>query len=387
MRKGMGSFHGNYRLGEKLGEGNFGQVRIAKLRSSKDVRAVKIIDVRSSGLAGSPDDVDDEKLKDAMIEAKAMQRVSGHKHCVEFFETFADQSLFYIVMEKCKVSLMDRLESMSCVSEHYLARLFREILLGVSHVHQASVVHRDIKPDNILLGGADGDTVKLTDFGMAQEMTSRGYLTSRCGTAPYMSPEIVSSQPYDFRTDVWSVGITAYVLLYGDFPYVPKVHSSRAMKEAIFRGEPAPNFTPASKSAPEPSRRAGIFTQTLMAREKSNRCTSVLALQLPFVSTDQPPPPDQANDLTPSFKLARQNTLAFPKSDAKLLDPTVAKDLDDLLGTRQAKLNGSFSEPVGAECTAHLSGSNEDTISTCSSAQLMDSDSGGSDSPVQTMIF
>lgn len=339
------SFHGKYKLGEILGEGNFGQVREAKPRSksSKVIKAVKIIDLRATE-SSKTGGIDEGKREEARIETEAMKLVAGHPHCVEFSQAFSDQSLFYIVMEKCQASLMDRLERMARASEDYVANLFREMLLGIAYVHKMNIVHRDIKPNNFLLGGADGDTVKLTDFGMARKMPERGYLTSHCGTAPYMSPEVVGRKPYGFNTDVWSMGVTAYVLLYGDFPYQPKCPTSQAMKDQILLGEPAPAFASTVPDAPVPSERARAFVRELMAREKTVRCSAEEALKLPFVCPGVPPAPDQAGDLTPSFKSARRKALIFVNSPLSPADPTEKRGLDDLLRMLQRKASTFFSE-------------------------------------------
>jgi len=222
---GPDAFQAEYKLGKKLGEGNFGQVRVATARSSKEVRAVKIIDGRPpSYVCSDGSDAADKTMEQARREAELMKLVAGHKHCLQLFATF-----------QCNSS--------------YLARLFRDILLGIAHVHSLNIVHRDIKPCNILFGGKDGETVKLCDFGMAEELPASGGFTAHCGTAPHMSPEVVSMKSYAFKTDVWSTGVTAYMLLYGVFPYMPKDKAPMSMKKAIYLGKPAPQFTPAPAAA------------------------------------------------------------------------------------------------------------------------------------------
>jgi serine/threonine protein kinase len=274
-----------------------------------------------------------------------MQLVMGHANCVMLFETFEEQSLFHMVMEKCQASLMDRLDKMSLASEEYISRLFREMLLGIAHVHGVNLVHRDVKPHNYLLGGEDGQTVKLTDFGMAHLMPAKGYLSSHCGTAPYMSPEVVSCSRYSFNTDVWSMGVTAYVLLYGDFPYLPTVMTSESMKERILIGEPAPTFRPALREAQLPSDSACSFVAKLMVRTPSDRCSAREALQLPFVCTEPLADGDATHDLTPTLQCAVKNTRAFPRSPALRPDPIVARSLDDLLHSLQQNNNLHFTEP------------------------------------------
>jgi serine/threonine protein kinase len=323
-------FHAKYKLGKKLGEGNFGQVRVATQRSEQKAFAVKILDFRSSDKF-----IDVRRLEDAHSEVDAMQIVGGHLHCVELFEAFFEDSLSYMVMEKCMNSLLDKLDEMAYASEDYVVRLFREMLCAIDHVHKNNLVHCDIKPDNFLLGGDDGTTVKLTDFGLVRKMPAKGYLTSMCGTAPYMSPEIVGRKRYGFKTDVWSMGVTAYLLLYGDFPYLPEKVSSEAMKQQILRGKPAPSFLPASRDAPAPSERARAFVKSLMTRDQADRYTACEALKMSYMSPSCPPPLDKADNLIPTLREARKRTRKLEKSIAV---PTSSREgLDELLSSLQAK--------------------------------------------------
>merc|ERR1719428_1666918 len=99
--------------------------------------------------------------------------------------------------------------------------LVQQMFLAVSEVHALKMLHRDVKPDNFLVG--PGATVKLCDFGFARRFPSgpacvRGVF----GTAPFMSPEMIMGLEYGAPTDVWSLGVVLYVLLCGEFPYMPE---------------------------------------------------------------------------------------------------------------------------------------------------------------------
>jgi calcium-dependent protein kinase len=361
-------FHGKYVVGERLGEGNFGQVRVATLRmpksagqaTSKTNRAVKIIDLRSSSKERRCG-VDSQKVEDAEAEAQVMRLLEGHKHCVQIFEIFIEKAMFYMVMEKCEASLVDSLDRMKFASEDYVAHLFRDMLSGISHMHEVNLVHRDVKPDNFLLGGVDGETVKLADFGMTVKMPKRGYVTSHCGTAPYMSPEVVARKKYDFKTDVWSMGVSAYVLLYGEFPYVPKSFTPQEMKQQILIGEPLPQYVPAEADASVPSDCAESFVRSLLERDQADRCTAKAALQLPFLCSGGLPA-DQVQDITPTFRRARLTTRTKWDDD----DSAVQDDLNAfLMGCPSELLPISRKQPQGTDSTPSLTSSEAGAPPSC----------------------
>merc|ERR1719353_856031 len=151
-------------------------------------------------------------------------------------------------MEKCASGLLQALEKMPEINERGLGTVFAQMLLGISHCHGAKVVHRDVKPDNFLVGGEGGQTIKLGDFGLSAIMPKQGKLPGVFGTAPFMCPEMLVGRWYDEKADVWSFAVIVYVLLFGLFPYMPKQQSSKAMKQAIIEGgSTPPSFEPFQK--------------------------------------------------------------------------------------------------------------------------------------------
>jgi len=294
------SFSQKYRLGAKLGNGSSAQVREAKQQDSGISFAVKIIDVRARRVGKSPCPdtvvVDQMRLDQATHELDIMRCVGGHENCVQLYDVFLDSviscGLVYLVMEKCQCSVKDGLGELALASEAYVARIFREMLLGLQHVHAAGIVHRDVKPDNFLFGAEPGSAVKLTDFGLSAKLPPSGCLTGRFGTLPYMSPEMLDDVPYSEATDMWSFGAAAYVLLYIDTPYFPAKYlrqdcwvDAQAIRNNIVVGEPAPSYAPpAYSNVPLPSDRAELFVRTMLERVQNSRCTAAEALQLPFLN-------------------------------------------------------------------------------------------------------
>uniref|UniRef100_A0A7S0FV85 Protein kinase domain-containing protein n=1 Tax=Pyrodinium bahamense TaxID=73915 RepID=A0A7S0FV85_9DINO len=312
-----------FQLGEKLGEGTYGQVRVARQRNTPMEHAVKIIDVRERGTEGEDtSETEGDVLRKAQQEIKAWRHIGRHEHCVALIQSFVEESLVYMVMEKCACSLMDRLVSMPMMTEGDLACTFREMLLGISHIHSKMIVHRDIKPDNFLYGGPLSQTVKLCDFGLAKRLPKAGgKLKGRYGTAPYMSPEMLAREGYDRSTDVWSFAATAYLMIFGDFPYMPKEASPSAMKQAILDGVPEPSFGGKEDGGPEEDNSTG-FVKVLLQRRAEDRPGAAEALELPFLRPKEEDLPLRAN-ITRARKLTSE--LKPP------VQPSVHRGLDELL--------------------------------------------------------
>jgi serine/threonine protein kinase len=262
-------------------------------------------------------------------EVSIWARVGRHPHCVELYEVYADYKLTYMVMERCEAALVHRLTHMQYMGECEIARVFLEMALAVQHLHSLRIVHRDVKSDNFLF--ATGGTVKLCDFGFAALMPWTGRLLYGCyGTAPYMSPEMVRNEGHSLSTDVWSLGATAYVLLYGDFPYQPAVLNSSEMKVAVSTGFPLPRYQRRNLEVGDPSAAATDFVRSLLARRASNRPSATEALTHPFLQP-KPSTPAATNrepSLVPVIHRARMTTRQFEAQAAKC---TVDRSLDELL--------------------------------------------------------
>jgi len=336
------SFDTKYTLGEKLGEGGFGQVRSAHLRNKYKLededdagpqdRAVKILFICTKGMGRRRVGKPCAHLRNkAEREAAVWSAVSGNEHCVQLIETFTERRFCFMVMERCRCSVLHDLHQMANIGEADIARVFREMLLSIAFLHEKGFVHRDIKPANFLLGGEQGHTVKLCDFGLAVSVPPRGRLAGECGTAPYKAPEMVTGCGYLQKVDIWSLGVTAYLILFGDFPYFPR-HRLQSFEDVIASGEPAPEFRRSDSHCHSPSQQAVSFVRTLLARSIDDRCTAAEALKNPFV-LDQGCGSDDAtkNQSSTSLKVtigkARQRTQEFDVP----VDPTVQRDIDEIL--------------------------------------------------------
>lgn len=203
------------------------------------------------------------------------------EHVVLLHRAFSDNSLYYMVCERCKRSMLDM--TVDGLTEPDLSDIFKQMIKGVLHTHRAEIVHRDVKPDNFLWGGPEHRTLKLCDFGLAAAMPQVGKLFGVYGTAPYMAPEMLTNVGYDYLVDIWSLGAVAFLLTYGRFPYTPVEQTSASMKEAIIKDSPPLHIGTERVSDGAPCSDLLLsFIQSTLSRDPSARPTADLALEHAF---------------------------------------------------------------------------------------------------------
>jgi serine/threonine-protein kinase len=176
-----------------------------------------------------------------MREVRAVARIN-HPNIVQVYDYGTEQGLAYIVMEYIAgKELKDCLETGERFSLQQVLAMMRELLDALELAHEAGVIHRDVKPANVMLDAAG--RVKLTDFGVARitdpdadtaEATRAGAMI---GTPSYMSPEQIQGQPIDRRTDVFSAGVLFYQLLTGRKPFEG---TGWALARKIVQEDPVP---------------------------------------------------------------------------------------------------------------------------------------------------
>ncbi len=188
---------------------------------------------------------DDAAVRRFVNESKAVAMLS-EPHIVSIYDVAFNDNLQYIAMEyvdgvTLKAYMADKLPLSVSEALHFT----EQILLALEHAHEKGVVHRDIKPQNILL--LDGENIKVADFGIAQLPTGENIEQEKevIGTINYISPEQVSAQPTDFHTDLYSLGIMLYEMVTGRLPFIadnPK-EVARMQREEL---PPAPSTFNAS---------------------------------------------------------------------------------------------------------------------------------------------
>ncbi|KAK7206695.1 kinase-like domain-containing protein [Myxozyma melibiosi] len=195
-----------FMLLEQLGNGSFGVVYRAIYKETGDIVAIKQIDLESS-----EDDIAEIQMEIALLSG------CDSNHVTKYYGCFVNRYKLWIVMEYLAGgSALDLLKP-GPFTEQQIAIVCKELLIGLAYLHSNGKIHRDIKAANILLS-SDGD-VKLADFGVAAQLSNN--LSRRntfVGTPFWMAPEVIRQEAYDFKADIWSLGITAIELARGEPP-------------------------------------------------------------------------------------------------------------------------------------------------------------------------
>lgn len=202
-----------YKLVSKLGAGGMATVYVAVQESLHRQVAFKVM---APHLAKEPGFAE-RFMREARIVAK-MQ----HPHIVSVFDVGGHQGVYYLAMELLTGgNLAERLKNKQ-ITPYLAAEITRDIADALQYAHQKNIIHRDIKPDNILFRESTDDAV-LSDFGIAKALDADTQLTqmgSTVGTPKYMSPEQARGADLDGRSDLYSLGIMLYEMLTGKAPFI-----------------------------------------------------------------------------------------------------------------------------------------------------------------------
>ena len=266
----IGKTISHYRITEKLGEGGMGEVFLAEDTHLHCNRALKFLPVTVT-----PDSPNHVRL---VNEARALAALEHHNIC-PVQEIGEHNGQTFIVMSYLEGrTLKDRMAEGSVPLDEAL-EISRQISAGLAAAHAKGIVHRDVKPDNVMLTEANGETqgplrAVLMDFGIAKnrESTMATRTGTIMGTMAYMSPEQAQGIKVDAATDAWAVGVLLYEMLSGQRPFPGE--SEPALLYAIVNTDPEP-LTGGSQEIPESVER--VIGKAL-AKDRGNRYTDAAEL-------------------------------------------------------------------------------------------------------------
>ncbi|XP_076679867.1 serine/threonine-protein kinase Nek5 isoform X1 [Andrena cerasifolii] len=196
-----------------LGRGTFGSVYL--VRRKRDSKPFVVKEQVLNAVNALP-------VKNILGEVQTLHTLR-HPNIVAYYGAWMEDDRSYILMEYAtRCTLKDLLdERHTPLKEEDALYLFSQIVLGVHHIHFKKILHRDLKPENIMLTGNRGDIVKIGDFGVSKNFQeSRDPSTAcRAGSFYYMAPEMLKGHPYDFKCDVWNMGVILYEMITKRLPF------------------------------------------------------------------------------------------------------------------------------------------------------------------------
>mmetsp|Transcript_109821 Transcript_109821/g.307056 ORF Transcript_109821/g.307056 Transcript_109821/m.307056 type:complete len:560 (+) Transcript_109821:96-1775(+) len=195
---------------ETMGEGTFGVVHRGVHKATGATRAVKMIPMGKLGSMAS-----------FRREVSIMKSLE-HPNIVRLHDTYEETECVYLAMELCRGGeLFDRIIALGHLSERQAARVMKDILSAVGHLHHKGIVHRDLKPENFLFASQqpiEHNVLKVVDFGTARHCGPTTVMTSLVGTRFYVAPQVLARR-YCRKCDIWSCGAILYTLLTGKPPF------------------------------------------------------------------------------------------------------------------------------------------------------------------------
>jgi serine/threonine-protein kinase len=271
----------NYELDREIGRGGMGIVYKAKDKRLKRHVAVKLLPPELAFRG----EIRSRFLKEAETAAQL-----SHPNIVPIYSVDERDGLVYFVMAFVPgENLAARIHSAGRLPADEVRRILKETAEALAYAHERGVVHRDIKPDNILLSSDEGDRVMVTDFGIARAVSegSDSRLTATgmaIGTPAYMSPEqSMGEREIDGRADLYALGVVGYQMLAGELPFNAPSTPALLVKQISERPTPVDVHRP---DAPPDLARAVMM---LLEKEPANRFPSAEALVVALETRDVPP--------------------------------------------------------------------------------------------------
>ncbi len=169
------------------------------------------------------------ELKYLEQEVAALRSCNDHNHVLKLVDVYESETHIYLVTELARGGhLLERVGKVGSFSEKDACRIISQMTEAIAYLHRCGIVHRDLKPENLLLTSVTEFNVMICDFGLAKRFTGSElkklkdgvvYMKTACGSRLYCAPEVLMKARYNYKVDLWGIGITLFILLSGHHPF------------------------------------------------------------------------------------------------------------------------------------------------------------------------
>ncbi|KAK7044667.1 kinase domain-containing protein [Favolaschia claudopus] len=318
---------GPWILGECVGKGASGRVKIAKHRVTGQLAAVKILPLAplvSSRASLETQQMKNDKQRLGIDREITMMKLMNHPNILRIYDVYEGAKELFLVLEYVEGGeLFDFLVNRGRLPAEEACEYFKQIVYGLNYAHTFSIIHRDLKPENILIASLSPPLIKIADWGMAAFAPPSLQLETSCGSPHYASPEIVNGERYQGNpTDIWSCGVILYALLTGRLPFDDKNVKVLLGKVKCGKFDMPPWIDPLAMD----------LLSRMLVVDVSRRITIPEIMTHPWLSGASQSSSDKMRRLCNPPLPPSPSTLARPLAHPSLIDPELFSSLRIIWG-------------------------------------------------------
>ena len=261
-----------YEIKGNIGKGKFGKVKLGIHKESGKQVAIKIIN------KNYVEGMDYEQIKSEID----ILKIAKHPNIIKLYDVFENEKYIYIIMEYCPGGdLFSYIEKRNFkLKEERAAEIIHKLSTAVYFLHQYGIVHRDLKPENILMmDQTDNADIRLIDFGLGKMLGPGEKCDDPFGTFSYVAPEVLQEKPYDFKVDLFAIGIITYLLVAGFLPFDDEKSENEIANQTVYKPTPYPK-----KIWNKISNEAKMFVDNLLSKDPERRMNLQEVLQHKWLS-------------------------------------------------------------------------------------------------------
>lgn len=324
-----------YKIDKLLGEGGFGKVWRGTHKKTKEVVAIKTIDISESYKSA-------DLIQQIYKEAKILKQLS-HRNIIKLYQAFEIRKDLHLIMEYAGGGeLSDMVKELGGLTEIETRNIIMQVALAMQVCHNKGVIHRDLKLENVLFDSPARNKIKIVDFGIAGIVTSVQSDKNTAATLKYMTPEMISqtNSVASPAMDVWAIGIMTYCMLFNRLPFSSpnKDEIKNLILTQPYRLSKSKPVTAACQQ----------FLASCLEKKPEDRITIKAMLELPWLTKSEEQLEDDIKAMIENINNAEEVKL----SQNEFSDGKKPKALSQSSGAKQLQIaapNRRYSAIIGAQ--------------------------------------